>query len=137
MNVLFVCRANAIRSQIAEAFYNHLAPTGKALSAGVDLINSIQGDDMQVPVMVCDLMSQHEIDTSCQKRDWLTADMVKEADVVVILTDYTLPEYIKEAKRLVDWSDIPDIVSASEKDKKIVSEEINKRVQELIVSSDK
>jgi protein-tyrosine-phosphatase len=132
MNVLFVCRANAIRSQIAEALYNHLSPTGKATSAGVDLINSIQGDDMKVPTMVCDLMSQHEIDTSCQKRDWLTADMVKGADVVVVLTDYKLPEYIKEAKRLVDWSDIPDIVSASDADKVLVSEEIKKRVQTLI-----
>jgi protein-tyrosine-phosphatase len=132
MNVLFVCRANAIRSQIAEAFYNHLSPTGKATSAGVDLINSIQGDDMQVPVMVCDLMSQHEIDTSCQKRDGLTVDMVKEADVVVILTDYTLPEYIKEAKRIVDWSDIPDIVSASDTDKLLASETLKKRVQSLI-----
>ena len=132
MNVLFICRANAIRSQVAEAFYNHLALEGKASSAGVDLINSTQGDDIQVPTMVCDLMSQHEIDTSFQKRDWLTEEMVKEADVVIVLTDYKLPEYISEAKRLVDWSDIPDIVSASEEEKMVVSEEIKKRVQTLI-----
>jgi protein-tyrosine-phosphatase len=131
MNVLFICRANAIRSQIAEAFYNHLAPKGKASSAGVDLINSIQGDDMRVPSMVCDLMSQHEIDTSCQKRDWLTEEMVREVDAVVILTDYELPDYVKNAKRLVDWSDIPDIVSAPEEEKGAVIKEIKRRVKEL------
>ncbi len=131
MNVLFICRANAIRSQIAEAFYNHFAQEGKASSAGVDLINSIQGDDMQVPTMVCDLMSQHGIDTSCQKRDWLTEEMVRGADAVVILTDYALPDYVKSAKRLVDWSDIPDIVSAPKEEKSAVIKEIKKRVEEL------
>ncbi len=131
MNVLFICRANAIRSQIAEAFYNHLAPTGKATSAGVDLINSTQGDDMQVPTMVCDLMSQYEIDPSCQKRDWLTEEMVNEADVVVILTDYQLPDYVKNAKRVVDWSDIPDIVSSPKEEQHKVSEEIKRRVMAL------
>jgi protein-tyrosine-phosphatase len=136
MNVLFICRANAIRSQIAEALYNHHATVGKAMSAGVDLVNSIQGDDMSVPTMVCGLMDDFGVDASCQKRDWLTEDMVQSADVVVIMTDYPLPEYVKKAKKLVDWSDIPDIVSSSKDEQVRVCEEIIRRVQTLPSSVD-
>jgi protein-tyrosine-phosphatase len=132
MNVLFICRANAIRSQIAEALYNHHVTDGKAVSAGVDLVNSIQGDDMNVPTMVCGLTDEFGVDASCQKRDWLTEDMVRSADVVVVMTDYQLPNYVQNAKKLVDWSDVPDIVSSGKEEQVRVCEEINRRVQDLL-----
>jgi protein-tyrosine-phosphatase len=131
MNVLFICHANAIRSQIAEAFYNQMSTTGKAVSAGIHLTNSVQGDDTGILPLVVDLMKQRGIDVTHQRRDWLTLDMLKKADLAVVLTDKVMPEYLKEAKEVLFWSDIPDIVSSSAKTKEAVIDEIKRRVEEI------
>ena len=135
MDVLFICRANAIRSQIAEAFYNHHATEGRATSAGVDLTNSVQGSDLSLLAMVHNLIETYGIDSRLQRRNWLTENMVERVDVVVVLTDYSLPDYVRQAKKLVDWSDIPDIVSASKDEQVAVCKEIDRRVGLLHIHS--
>ena len=36
MNILFVCKSNINRSQIAEAFFNEFSKNHKAISAGIN-----------------------------------------------------------------------------------------------------
>ncbi len=85
--------------------------------------------------MVHELLEHFGIDAHSQKRKWLTKEMVTKADIVVILTTYPLPGFVQKAKKLINWSDIPDIVSASEEVQKEVGAEIKERVLALVKAS--
>src|SRR3989344_369922 len=110
MKVLFVCRANAGRSQMAEAFYNDMTGTNDATSAGVDLANSVKGDDPSVPDLVIEVMKEVGIDVSQKRRDLLTKEMVDAVDKVIVITDYPMPEYLEKSEKLLRWADVPDAV---------------------------
>ncbi len=111
MNVLFVCRANAARSQEAEEFYNFLTGTTNASSAGVDLAHSVKGDDPSLPEVVIEVMSELGHDVSKRKRKVLTEQMVLDADKVIsMIEDYPLPYYLATSTKLERWNGIPDPV---------------------------
>lgn len=77
MRVLFVCVHNAGRSQMAEAFFNHLAEgRGEAKSAGT------LGAGTLNPVAV-EAMAELGIDMSAQQPKLLTPELVAWADHVV------------------------------------------------------
>ena len=77
--VLFVCVANAGRSQMAEGFYNLLSK-GKAqgLSAGTRPADGVN------PVVV-EAMKEVGIDISSNKPKRLTIDMVEKADKMITM----------------------------------------------------
>jgi protein-tyrosine-phosphatase len=77
--ILFACVHNAGRSQMAEAFLNHMA-AGKAMahSAGT------QPADELNPVVV-EAMREIDIDISDNKPKLLTRDMLEQADMVVTM----------------------------------------------------
>ncbi len=77
--VLFVCVHNSGRSQMAEAFFNHLA-NGKAnaLSAGTN-------PDTAVDSSVIEAMREMGIDISGNRPKTLTLEMVEQADKVITM----------------------------------------------------
>ncbi len=77
--VLFVCVHNSGRSQMAEAFFNHLAK-GKAhaISAGT------QPADQVNPVVV-EAMREIGIDVSRNKPKALTMELVEKADKMITM----------------------------------------------------
>lgn len=109
MTVLFLCRANAGRSQIAEAFYNSLSEG--ALSAGVNLENSVMKDDLRVPPLVVEVMKEVGIDVTLAQRKKVTPEMVAGAKKVIALlseSEFPLPTYVTESSKFERWGDIPD-----------------------------
>ena len=110
MKTLFICRANAGRSQMAEVFYNSITGTKDATSAGVDLANSVKGNDPSIPDLVIEVMKEIGLDVSSQKRKEITKEMVDTADRVIVITDYALPEYVTKSEKVMYWKDIPDAV---------------------------
>ena len=76
--VLFVCIGNSGRSQIAEAFFNKLSKTGKAISAGT------MPDDRIHPYTV-QVMKEVGIDVSQQKPKPLTSEMIEKADKIITM----------------------------------------------------
>lgn len=78
-NVLFVCVHNSGRSQMAEAFFNHLAG-GKAdaLSAGTHPASHAN------PIVV-EAMRELGIDISRQRPKLLTAEMLDNADRIITM----------------------------------------------------
>ncbi|MGB9806675.1 MAG: arsenate reductase ArsC, partial [Thermoproteota archaeon] len=77
--VLFVCVENSFRSQIAEAFFNKIAPKGwVAISAG-----SRPADKIHPNAII--LMKEKGIDISQKKPKLLTKDLQKVSDVAVIV----------------------------------------------------
>jgi|ERR1035437_7942923 protein-tyrosine-phosphatase len=132
MKVLFVCRANAGRSQMAEAFYNSYIGSKKATSAGLDLKHSTKGDDLSLPDSVIEVMNEIGHDLSSHRRKELTEQMVNDADIVVVTSDYPLPSYLENSKKLVRWDEIPDAARTPMDFHRKVRDMVKKRVLELI-----
>ena len=77
--VLFICVHNSARSQMAEAFFNHLSQEeARAFSAGTEPAEAVD------PVMV-EAMREVGIDISGQRPRALTDEMLDQADMVVIM----------------------------------------------------
>jgi arsenate reductase len=77
--VLFVCVGNAGRSQMAEAFFNHLADgKAKAISAGTKPASAVDPQTIEV-------MREVGIDVSGNKPKALTMGMLEQADRVVTM----------------------------------------------------
>ena len=69
MNILFICKANAGRSQMANAFFNKLSKKNKSISAGA-LVNEKEGESLPEFVLKC--MEEEGYDLSNEVRKQLT-----------------------------------------------------------------
>ncbi|MEM1884992.1 MAG: arsenate reductase ArsC, partial [Candidatus Jordarchaeales archaeon] len=77
--ILFVCVENSFRSQIAEAYFNKLAPENMvAFSAGTRPAERVHPNAVR-------LMLEEGIDISGNKPKLLTREMQENADVAVIV----------------------------------------------------
>ena len=77
--ILFVCTANAGRSQIAEAFFNELAGgKARAISAGTSPAREVAPNVVAV-------MKEVGIDVEDQKPKLLTIDLLDKADLVITM----------------------------------------------------
>jgi len=112
MKVLFVCRGNVGRSQMAEAIFNQLA-AGRhtAFSCGTKVVDkdgqSQHGQKLKdlVPAReVINSLAALGIDATECARDQITPEILGQADeVVVVAEEYTIPDYLKAAKKVVYW----------------------------------
>ena len=107
--VLFICKGNVGRSQMAEAIFDSLA-NGKATasSAGVDP-GSYEGkriDEIGPNVTAC--MKDIGLDVSNKVSKKITKNMVNNADIVVSMVSRdVLPSYLQSTAKLILW-DIKD-----------------------------
>ena len=105
MKVLFVCRGNVGRSQMASAFFNKISEKNQSLSAGTH-VGENEGKYLHEFVIRC--MAESDFDLSKNIRRQLAPEMVKEVDKVVVITEKEdLPNYVKNSKKLIFW-DVED-----------------------------
>src|SRR3954468_23962369 len=96
--VLFVCRANAGRSQMSAAFLEQLAgDRHRGLSAG-----SEADPDGHVHPQVVEVMRDARIDLAGRRPQRLTTELAKQADIVVTMGCGDACPYIP-GKRYLDW----------------------------------
>jgi protein-tyrosine-phosphatase len=123
-HVLFLCVQNAARSQMAEAFFNALAK-GKAVAKSA-------GDKPaeRVNPLAVQAMKEVGIDISKNKPKKITAEMVEEADVVILMgcPENACPITPKE---VVDWQ-IEDPEGKSIEKVREIRDVIRKKVEELL-----
>lgn len=104
MKVLYVCRANIGRSQMAEAF--HKFRGGKAESAGTQ-VNENEGQTIgenEKARYVWEVMDKEGINIRNYKRKQLTPQMVEEADKIVVITEKEgCPDYLKDSSKTIYW----------------------------------
>lgn len=124
-HVLFLCVQNAARSQMAEAFFNTLAK-GKAFAKSA-------GDKPadRVNPLAVQAMSEVGIDISGNRPKKVTAEMVEEADVVVLMgcPENACPITPKE---VVDWQ-IEDPTGKTIEKVREIRDQIRRKVEDLLV----
>jgi len=137
MKVLFVCKANVGRSQMAEAYHNHLAKLrkleNKADSAGTrvferaglsldKLINKVNGIENVILAM-----SDLGIDVSKNKLKQLSEDLLNNYDKIIVMAEpETWPEYLKNNRKVEYWQIENPKDTSLETHKKVRDKIINK-----------
>lgn len=128
--VLFVCVENAGRSQMAEAFFEAMAPAGKAAaSAGTR-------PGARVDPTVAAAMAEVGIDMSSRAPKALTGDMLRSASRVVGMGCAAGPECPAPppgaaAAAAADWG-IEDPTGLPIEDVRRIRDEIRRRVAALV-----
>lgn len=132
MKVLFVCRANAGRSQAAMEYYNRFRP-GSAESAGTIVpqpgqkVHVIYGD---MPFIAA--LKEDGINLLKNNRKPLEESMLKAFDRIVIMAQpETIPKYIQIGGRVEYWPVKDPKVSPLEEARSI-RDEIKQRVEDLV-----
>ena len=141
MKVLFICKGNYFRSQMAEAIYNKMTKSHSAISAGTytgapdEPEGQILSNLFTVDSPFMRVMDEHGINIRDKKTKRLTPEMLDEAQVVISMAEEPfIPAFLKNNKKVI-WWDIanPDIVTyefAKETYEKIyglIKELMNKR----------
>lgn len=122
--VLFVCVGNSGRSQMAEAFFNRLSKTWKAISAGT------KPDEKIHPYTVL-VMKEVGLELGRQKPKLLTHEMIDKADRIIAMgcgIDAIPVNYLSKVK---DWKTEELYEKPIEKVREI-RDEIEKRIKRLI-----
>jgi len=125
--VLFVCVHNSGRSQMAEAFFNHMAKgKAQAYSAGT------QPADKVNPVVV-EAMREVGIDISGRKPRALIMDMVKKADRMITMGCGEEAEAVCPARFIEteDWA-LEDPEGKTLEQVRKIRDEIKSRVTGLV-----
>ena len=108
MNVLFICRANVGRSQMAEAIFKSLNSTHTAMSAGLNPPMQWLGQSLDKTKFVAPCMAEIGIDVTKQISKIITPEIVSKADIIIVIGERNgWPDYLTAKTPLRYW-DIPD-----------------------------
>src|SRR5271170_5185914 len=124
LRVIFACVHNAGRSQMAAAFFNHLADRQKAeaISAGTE-------PGLRVHPEVLAVMQEVGIDLSNSKPQKLTEELAREAQLLVTMGCGDKCPYVPGLKR-DDWP-LRDPKALPMEEVRAIRDEIKERVQSL------
>src|SRR5436190_11716160 len=123
MTVLFLCRQNAGRSQMAQSLLEQVAPEYAAVSGG-------SGPAAAVHPIVIDAMREVGIDLVGRKPRKVDAEMLARADVVISMgcDDPALCDY--PGRKVEDWG-IPDPTGKPIDEVRRIRDLLRARVEEL------
>jgi protein-tyrosine-phosphatase len=138
MKVLFVCKGNNCRSQIAEAVYNRLTNSNDANSAGTnaEVNNETLGQwrTRQGRSHTLELMSADGYNLEDKKVTQLTKDMPAKYDLVVSMAAKSLaPTWLSSSPNYVYWK-IIDPKGRGLAFTRRAKEKIEQKVRELVES---
>lgn len=114
MKVLFVCRINVNRSQIAAAIFNRMSKRNHATSAGmspkIGNVGTLIKKDPLSPIIP---MKEYGYDLSHQRVRKLNKQMAEKVDKIVLIFSKkkyrgTLPSYLEKLPD-VEWWDVSSI----------------------------
>lgn len=111
-NILFVCKGNMVRSQIAEALYKKYKD-GDVMSAGI-LPNAEQRSgillkDLDIDAWIRALNDKEGIDVSLNICKQVTKEMVDKAKKIVVMAKKEIcPDFLKNRKDVIWWRDVKD-----------------------------
>jgi len=110
MKILFVCKGNMCRSQMAEVFYNSLVKDGSlAESAGTlpGIPTEPEGWQLdQIPYLgsTLSVMKEMNFDISKNKTRRVTPLMVQNADIIISMAEReTIPDFLLNSPKMIYW----------------------------------
>ncbi|HEX9880112.1 MAG TPA: hypothetical protein VGB25_07970 [Candidatus Binatia bacterium] len=139
MKILFVCFANAGRSQVATAHFNSIS-RHRAASAGTRVDRLLEQRkpatrkvlDATGGPTVIGYMRDRGIDVAGNVRRQLSPEMVEEADRVIVITAKdSWPEYLLNSPKVIFW-DIPNAVGMQPGAAAEVYDRVTQRVETLV-----
>jgi len=123
--LIFVCKGNSGRSQMAEAFFNKLSKEGKAISAGTS-------PDEEMYPWTIKVMKEVGIDVNRQKPKLLTDELLKKADKIILMDSDVLESIPKEySLKLENWQ-IEKLLGKSIEQVRKIRDQIRKKVEQLM-----
>jgi protein-tyrosine-phosphatase len=110
MKVLFICKNNQFRSQMAAALYNKLTASNDACSAGT-YVGSVAVPE-GAPITqyfrtsdFFDLMNEHGMDLRDKHTCKLTPEMLEAAHLVIAMAQEPfIPDYLKNNQNVIWWN---------------------------------
>lgn len=134
-SVLFVCRHNSCRSQMAEGFGRYLFGDGSAAPFFTRVESAALEGQSKVNPDAIATMSELDIDITAQSSKMI--DTLSPSDFSIIISmcgcGATVPDTWKEGKRFEDWN-VTDPTGGSVADFETARNEIQDRVKELVES---
>lgn len=138
MKVLFICKGNYYRSQIAEAIYNKFTASHNATSVGtcVGEWNSPTGKPLSElyprDSAFFKVLESHGMDVRNNTTKKLTPEMLDQYDVVVSMAEKSFcDDFLKNDKRVI-WWDVKDEGGGTLESMRQKYDEIEKLVRGLI-----
>jgi protein-tyrosine-phosphatase len=116
MKILFVCRANIGRSQVAEALFRHMVPTAHVFSAGTKVVSK-DGISRHGTLLketpgaekVLSVLEEIGIDHSKSLRTQLEEGMLADVDRIIVMAEpENIPSYLSSHPKFVYW-EVPDL----------------------------
>ena len=111
MHVLFVCSGNTCRSPMAEGYLRHLLASAKAGDVTVSSAGTHAADGFPASDNSVEVMDSIGIDISMHRSRRLTVELLKEADLVVVMTSShrrhvgsMLPEALHKTRLLSEYA---------------------------------
>ena len=131
MKVLFVCKGNVGRSQIAEALFNSLTKNHHAISAGT--LAKSAGEKMmyRAPKNV-KVLKEIGIDISKKKIKKLNNKMVNTADKIIVFCDKrSWPPFLLKSNKIEYWKS-KDTNYMSYKERKQFRDNLKQKIKTLL-----
>ena len=137
MKVLFVCKANVGRSQVAQVRFEQLSKH-ESYCAGIGVAESVAQRPSSKLKDIRNLRPVEYIKTrlgighSERDRLQLTPEMIDDMDLAIIIHDKAeWPDYLKEGANVMFW-DIPDTPGLDDESAGKLWDQVQLRVEELV-----
>ncbi len=137
MKVLFVCKANVGRSQVAQVRFEQLSKH-ESYCAGIGVAESVAQrpssklKDIRNLRPVEYIKTRLGVDHSERDRLQLTPEMIDDMDLAIIIHDKAeWPDSLKEGANVVFW-DIPDTPGLDDESAGKLWNQVQLRVEELV-----
>ena len=137
MKVLFVCKANVSRSQVAQVRFEQLSKH-ESYCAGIGVAESVAQrpssklKDIRNLRPVEYIKTRLGVDHSERDRLQLTPEMIDDMDLAIIIHDKAeWPDYLKEGANVVFW-DIPDTPGLDDESAGKLWDQVQLRVEQLV-----
>lgn len=139
MKVLFICKNNQFRSQMAASIYNQITGTNDADSAGtyVGSINVPEEDIIEKYFRTPDffeLMEKNGMSIRNNRTKKLLPEMIDGADIVISMAkEPFVPNFLRDNKK-VTWWEIEDPIFVTRDVAEKTYSQIKSLVEQLILS---
>ena len=136
MKILFVCRGNVGRSQMAEVIFNKYSKH-KSSSAGILILGNKPQKLKDIPFTkpIIEFMKKEGVDLSEKERKQLNPEMCNGFDKIIVMAEpETIPDYLKKNEKMIYW-DVKDPKGMSNKEYVKIINQLKDLIRNFIIEN--